>query len=595
MIILIGFYLGLFAMHIKLSSIKIKSLENNIKEEIKGTVESIHPTNKGYQVTLKNAELMDYTNLGKDAKISLSINKNNYYNYKLNNEVLLAARLFPAFQNALPYGYNFPFTLYLDNISAMAQEISEALILHKHEDSFYTYIQNFRHIIYQKILDIFNGKSANFVSALLIGESKAVDKEVMTDIRYAGISHILCVSGLHLSLIYAIAFKVFRFILNLFDFIALRFNIKILAGIISFFATAIYWLLTGIQIAATRAFIMNSIVILALLMGRRVNAIRSLNLACSFLLLFNPDYAMKASFQLSFLAVLSLILASEFYEFLKTRIDGTNSIFNKIKLYLYNSIFFSLLVNFATGPVGIYNFFVFSNYSLLTNLIAVPVTLFFIIPLIIITIILLPITSVVQYPIYFIELAIDYIIQLSKFVVQLDGSVTYFGYITNVSLLIYLLGFFWLCIWQTKWRFFGIIIMIFSFILMARTPKPVIIFNMDNLILAAQNENKQLEIFASHMSDFQRRYLKDWFGQKDITLHMINPSHQNWFFEYNNKKIAILFNNNYAKNNDMLELVINATNKPSRLKAKTTISKHDIKNYKSNILIYCNDNKCLLE
>jgi competence protein ComEC len=474
----------------------------------------------------------------------------------------------------------------------MGSEASELFVIKSHTTNFYSSIQNFRNKIYEKILDTFTPITANFVSALLIGESKAIDRNVMTDIRYAGISHLLCVSGLHLSLIAVIFFKISRFILNIFDFVALRFNIKILAGMISFFCTVIYWLLTGVQIAATRAFIMNTIVILALLTGRKINTIRSLNLACTLLLIFNPDYVVKASFQLSFLAVLSIILASEFYDFLKSRIIEHYSIFTKVKLYFYNSICFSLLVNFATGPVCIYNFFVFSNYSLITNLIAVPITLFFIIPLIIISIILLPFPNIAQYPIHLIEISINYIITLSKFVVNLYGSVTYFGYITSTSLLIYLFGFFWLCIWQQKWRFFGVIIMFFALILMLQSPKPVIIINIDDLILAAQNKNKELEIFSMNMSNFQKRYWKDWFGQKEIILHKINPAHQNWFFEYKNKKIAILFNNDYAKTDDMLELVINTNPIPSRLKAKTTLSDAQVKASSGNILIYCDDDKC---
>ncbi|KJV61413.1 competence family protein [Rickettsia amblyommatis str. Ac/Pa] len=83
----------------------------------------------------------------------------------------------------------------------------------------------------------------------------------MQDMRQSGISHVLCVSGLHLSLVVMIIFLTTRFLLNLSNYLTYNFNIKLISAYCSLIGSFGYLELSGMQRAATRAFITAAIFI----------------------------------------------------------------------------------------------------------------------------------------------------------------------------------------------------------------------------------------------------------------------------------------------------------------------------------------------
>nr|WP_241773766.1 ComEC/Rec2 family competence protein [Rickettsia asembonensis] len=90
---------------------------------------------------------------------------------------------------------------------------------------------------------------------------KGLNRQIMQDMRQNGISHVLCVSGLHLSLVVMIIFLTTRFLLNLSNYLAYNFNIKLISAYCSLIGSFGYLELSGMQIAATRAFITAAIFI----------------------------------------------------------------------------------------------------------------------------------------------------------------------------------------------------------------------------------------------------------------------------------------------------------------------------------------------
>ena len=105
------------------------------------------------------------------------------------------------------------------------------------------------------------------------------------------------------------------------------------------------------------------------------------------------------------------------------------------------------------------------------NLIAVPMMSFFMMPLVLIASILMPIgldSPVLKLLSYFISIVID----SADFVVKLPGAVWAVGHITPLSLVVFTIGFFWLSLWQTRWRLAGFIIVLCSLLMMIFAAKP---------------------------------------------------------------------------------------------------------------------------
>ena len=333
------------------------------------------------------------------------------------------------------------------------------------------------------------------------------------NMRNSGIAHILSVSGLHLSLVAMIFFISSRFLLNCSDYLSYKINIKVAAGIISILGSFGYLLLSGTNIAATRAFIMTFFVIFAIIMERSAYPLRSVMAAGGCILLFSPEYVLHPSFQLSFSAVLCLISGYELYLRNQKLIGKSKGIFSSIKLYVFGNLYSSFLGSIVTAPFVIYHFYKFATYSLLMNLLAVPLMSFFMMPLAIISLLLMPFNAS-GYSLKLLGFFVKIITSSAEYVVNLPISTIDTGYITDFSMLIFTFGFFWICLWQTTWRYFGLLIILISLVMMYLSPKPDFIY--DHRIKAIGVKNKDvIDIYSKYrISNFTQEYWLGWYGTK---------------------------------------------------------------------------------
>ena len=170
------------------------------------------------------------------------------------DRIKLTVDLFPLPEELVPYGYNFRKIAFFSNIGATGRAKSTPVILAQETRA--VTLHEIRKHIYSYLIENLGYKRGHFAAALFLGETGGIDKTTLNNMRYAGISHILCVSGLHLSLVASIIFLSSRVLLNLSDNISYRLDIKKISALISIVVSFLYLLLTGMQIAASRAFIM---------------------------------------------------------------------------------------------------------------------------------------------------------------------------------------------------------------------------------------------------------------------------------------------------------------------------------------------------
>ena len=274
----------------------------------------------------------------------------------VNDEISLLAKLFKPRSNVLSNGYNFGFHIYFAEIGATGYAMSKPVTLKTSSNEASTAIYRLRKNIYNRLVQILGSYEGNFAAAILLGETKGIDKTLMKTMRTTGVSHILCVSGLHLTLIAMIFFVTTRFLLNLSNFISFNFNTKVIAAVCSILGSYFYLELSGKQIAATRAFIMTSLIITAIIVGRQVYPLRSIAIAACLILSLNPEYVFHPSFQSSFIAVLSLIAGYQFYLKNSWILGSSKGILASAKLYLLSNIYSSFLASIITAPIVINHF-----------------------------------------------------------------------------------------------------------------------------------------------------------------------------------------------------------------------------------------------
>ena len=204
------------------------------------------------------------------------------------------------------------------------------------------------------------GREFAVAGALLLGYTDEIDQGLIRDYAATGAMHILSVSGMHVGIIFLVLDKLLQFMQRKKSGMLLKTILVIL-----FIWT--YALITGLSPAVLRAAAMLSLVVTGKAMKRNPEVLNILIASVFFLLYMDPSLLMDVGFQLSYLAVLGIvILYRPIYDLYVT----SNWLPDKIWAIMAVSIAAQL----ATTPVSLYYFHQYPNYFMLTNLFVVPLS-----------------------------------------------------------------------------------------------------------------------------------------------------------------------------------------------------------------------------
>ena len=203
-----------------------------------------------------------------------------------------------------------------------------------------------------------SGREFAVISALLLGYREYLDEDLRREFAGAGAMHILCVSGLHVGIIFMVLKNIFSFLTRLPGGIYLR-----TLAIILFIW--LYAAITGFSPSVLRASVMFSFVSVGQSFRRPTNIYNTLAASAFVLTLANPYIITQIGFQLSYLAVISIVA-------LQPPLYGLFRIKNKILDKCWSIITVSIAAQLATGPLALFYFNQFPNYFLITNLVVIP-------------------------------------------------------------------------------------------------------------------------------------------------------------------------------------------------------------------------------
>jgi competence protein ComEC len=143
---------------------------------------------------------------------------------------------------------------------------------------------------------------------LIVGDEGQLSKELRTAFSRAGVTHVLSISGLHISLVAVASYGVWWWVLGRSRYLLLRFVMPKLAAALTIPPVLLYAGLAGGNIATWRSVVMVLVYLLASLCDRQEEVYRSLALAALLISLIWPGAILDISFQLSFVSVLSILL-----------------------------------------------------------------------------------------------------------------------------------------------------------------------------------------------------------------------------------------------------------------------------------------------
>lgn len=256
--------------------------------------------------------------------------------------------------------------------------------------SFWTFFARLQSALVVRTRAAVPGQPGAVAAALLSGQQAGIAPVEAQAMRDSGLSHLLSVSGLHVSIVIGLVFFVLRLMLAAWEWAALRFPIKEIAMVAGLAAGGFYTLVTGADVPMLRSFLMAALVVAALLMGRNAITMRGLALAAFVVLLLHPEAVASASFQMSFAAVAALVAG---FEALRGRLPHWlehAGLLQRCAMVLVGLVLTSVLAGVATAPYALFHFQRASLYGVVANALAVPLTSFFVMPAGMIAVLLMP-------------------------------------------------------------------------------------------------------------------------------------------------------------------------------------------------------------
>ena len=361
------------------------------------------------------------------------------------------------------------------------------------------------------------GTPGALAAALVTGERAAIPRETIEAMRDSGLAHLLAISGLHVGLVTALLFFGLRSLLALVPPLALDWPIKKWAAVIAALGALAYLLLAGATLPTQRAFIMILIVLTGVLLDRTAISLRLVAWAAALILILAPESLLSASFQMSFAATTALVAAYETLRRRRERMAPERGAGRKAGLYFGGVAFSSVIAICATAPFAIYHFNRFATWGLIANLVAVPLTAFWIMPMAVLGMLLMPfgLEAVALVPMGW---GVAALITWAEWIASWPGAVVPVAAMPAWGLVLTALGGLWLCLWWRPWRLAGVAAIALGFLAIATVPRPDLLVTGDGRLFAIRDENGMLRLSSGRSAQFDADVWLRRDGQSDRPL-----------------------------------------------------------------------------
>ncbi|MEQ9796636.1 ComEC/Rec2 family competence protein [Parvibaculum sp.] len=424
--------------------------------------------------------------------------------------VELRARLMPPPEPVLPRGFDFARQAWFEGLGAVGFAYT-APEERAPPSGAAAALTTLRMKIGERIRGVVGGTSGAVAAALINGERASIPDEVSEDLRAAGIYHVLSISGLHMVLFAGSLFWTVRAALALIPGLALRYPIKKWAAFIAILGATFYLTISGAAIATQRAWIMITLMFVAILLDRPALSMRNVALAAIVILLWRPESLVGASFQMSFAAVVALIAFYETEFARRWTMDagrgGISSLPRTVLVYVLGIALTSIVAGAATGAIAGFHFNRVALYGLAGNMAAMPIVGFVVMPMALLALLLMPF-GLDGPALWAMGKGVEAMLAIAHEVAGWGGADRLIPEASLSALLLVVFGALWLCLWRERWRFAGLVPIVLGFAMWNDVSRPDVLVDRDAALFAVRDGGGELALTASRPSYTAAQWLR---------------------------------------------------------------------------------------
>ena len=331
---------------------KFNNLYNDIKSiKLVGIIEDLK--SEGQYKNVYKIKVLEANNTLKYKDTYLYLNVDKKYDLKYGSKVLIDGEFIKPNASRNYGGFSYKDYLKTLNIYGSINVEQVSIIEENSIDLCYKlgeFVNILKQNIYQNCKKYLNSEVSSLFLGIILGDTSTIDESVKEQFQNANMSHILAVSGMHISYIILGSSILLNKILG-----------KKKSRFIIIFILIFYILLTGFSPSILRASLMGIMILLSNLIHRKNDIWTSISISLLSILIYNPFLITNVGLQLSYLGTLGIILFNK--NIFKMLNKGKE---NKSKMKEVISVFISAYI--VILPIIIFHFNVVGIYFLLTNL-----------------------------------------------------------------------------------------------------------------------------------------------------------------------------------------------------------------------------------
>ena len=426
--------------------------------------------------------------------------------------VRMRARLMPPSPPLLPGSYDFARRAWFEGFSATGTLVGEIEIVDANDQSDELVARTQRWLS-THVRDNLGGSSGSIAAAFASGDRGAISEADEIAMRDAGLTHLLSISGLHVSAVIAAAYFLAMKLLALWPWLALRLRVPLAAAAIAAIAGIAYTLLTGAQVPTVRSCVGAVLVLVALALGREPLSMRMVAVAAGIVLLLWPESLVGPSFQMSFAAVMAIVAlhnSGPVRDFLALREESWARWLTRRVLMLFAT---GLVIEIALMPIVLFHFHRAGLYGAFANVIAIPLVTFVSMPLIAIALLF----DLVGLGAPFWWLAgqsLDVLLAIAHTTSAQPGAVKLVPHIGLLTVLVFTAGGIWLALWRGRARLLGFLPAIAASFMLAGAQAPDLLVTRDGRDVGVVGEDGSLFVLRDSAGSYARDNLTELAGSE---------------------------------------------------------------------------------
>jgi competence protein ComEC len=409
--------------------------------------------------------------------------------------VRLRVRLMPPASPMLPGAYDFARAAWFKGLSATGTAMGAVEVIEPALER--GGIKSVQRILSAHVRARVEGSAGTVAAAFASGDRGAIDPGDDAAMRDSGLTHLLSISGLHVSAVIGATYLVVIRLLALVPALALSVRLPVIAAASGAVAGIGYTLLTGAEVPTVRACTAAMLVLIALAIGRDPLSLRMVAVAAGFVLLLWPESAIGPSFQMSFSAVLAIVALSTcapVRAFLAPRDEPWLARFGRNAVMLFAT---GLVIELALMPIVLFHFHRAGLYGAFANMIAIPLVTFVSMPLIAFAL-ALDLVDLGGPVWWLVEASLNLLLGLAHFTAAQPGAVKLMPQMSMTTMALFVIGGLWLALWRGRTRLWGFAPAAAAIVLLVLTPIPDVLIGRDGrqvgIVTAAGGERKLLSL-----------------------------------------------------------------------------------------------------